>query len=94
MAKVEFVYGKGGRKVMMAERTAEALRRLGHGDYQTRMLVAEPVAAAPEEPRVSEALKEFAEENHVDLANVIGTGKDGRIRKSDIEAVIAAQDLA
>jgi e3 binding domain. len=30
----------------------------------------------------------------VDLDKVVGTGKDGRIKKSDIEAVIADQDLA
>lgn len=95
MSKVEFVYGKGGRKVLMARRYAETLRKLGHGTYadqgyQTRMLSAAPVV---EEPMISEALAEFAKENGVDISKVTGTGKDGRIKKSDIEAIIKAQDL-
>lgn len=103
MSKVEFIYGKGGRKVLMARRYAETLRKLGHGTYadqgyQTRMLTAGPLvvagAAPSEEPLVSDAIAEFAKENGVDIEKVIGTGKDGRIKKSDIEAVIAAQDLA
>lgn len=97
MSKVEFIYGKGGKKVLMARRYAETLRKLGHGTYaqegyQTRMLTAgTSVVLIEEEPRVSDAVAEFAAENNVDLATVVGTGKDGRIRKSDIEAVIAVQ---
>lgn len=104
MSKVEFVYGRGGKKVMMARRYAETLRKLGHGTYadaateagyQTRMLTAAPTAAhIAEEPLVSEAIAEFAKDNGVDITQVVGTGKDGRIKKSDVEAVIAAQDLA
>lgn len=96
MSKVEFVYGKGGKKVLMARRYAETLRKLGHGTYadggyQTRMLTAEKPQAV--EPMISEALAEFAKENGVDISKVTGTGKDGRIKKSDIEAIIKAQDL-
>lgn len=101
MSKVEFVYGKGGKKVMMARRYAETLAKLGHGsfvdgEYQTRMLTAGKPTTPPEddEPLVSEAVAEFAKEHGVDLEKVVGTGKDGRIKKSDVEAVIAAQDLA
>ncbi|MNQ91495.1 dihydrolipoamide acetyltransferase [compost metagenome] len=96
MSKVEFVYSKGGKKVLMATRYAETLRKLGHGTYETRMLTAASPAPAPaaEEPRASVAIAEFAKENGVDIEQVIGTGKDGRIKKSDVEAVIAAQDLA
>lgn len=95
MSKVEFVYGKGGKKVLMARRYADTLRKLGYGTYadqgyQTRMLSAAPIV---EEPLVSEALAEFAAENGVDISKVTGTGKDGRIKKSDIEAIIKAQDL-
>lgn len=100
MSKVEFIYGKGGRKVMMARRYAETLRKLGHGTYaddgyNTRMLTAgSPAKPLDEEPKASEAVLEFAQENGVDIERVVGTGKDGRIKKSDVEAVIAAQDLA
>lgn len=98
MSKIEFIYIKGGKKVMMARRYAEILRKGGHGTYgdegyNTRMLKA-GAPTVEDEPRVPVALAEFAEENHVDLSKVVGTGKDGRIKKSDIEAVIAAQDLA
>lgn len=101
MSKVEFIYGKGGKKVMMARRYADTLAKLGHGtfaepgQYQTRMLTAGPPAhPLDEEPKASEAVLEFAKENGVDIDKVVGTGKDGRIKKSDVEAVIAAQDLA
>jgi pyruvate/2-oxoglutarate dehydrogenase complex dihydrolipoamide acyltransferase (E2) component len=92
MSKVEFIYSKGGKKVLMARRYAETLRKLGHGTYETRMLTAAPVKPVVEdEPLVSEALSAFAAENNIDLSKVTGTGKDGRIKKSDIEAFIAVQ---
>lgn len=92
MSKVEFIYSKGGKKVLMAQRYAEILRKLDHGTYETRMLTAATVKPPVEdEPLVSEALAEFAAENNIDLSKVTGTGKDGRIKKSDIEAFIAVQ---
>lgn len=96
MSKVEFVYGKGGKKVLMARRTAEALRKLGHGTYgddgyNTRMLAAAPPPPPVAEAKFSEALAAFATENQVDLKTVVGTGKDGKVRKSDIEAIISAR---
>lgn len=103
MSKVEFIYGKGGKKVMMARRYADTLAKLGHGTiveegYQARMLTAgepsAPILEEDDEPLVSEAVAEFAKEHGVDLDKVVGTGKDGRIKKSDVEQVIAAQDLA
>lgn len=100
MSKVEFVYGKGGKKVLMQRRYADTLAKLGHGtfaepgQYQTRMLTAGPPAKTlDDEPKASEAVLEFAKEHGVDLDKVIGTGKDGRIKKSDVEAVIDARDL-
>ncbi|MNN81550.1 dihydrolipoamide acetyltransferase [compost metagenome] len=93
MSKVEFIYSKGGKKVKMATRTAEALRKMGYGTYQTRMLTAGTPAPAVEEPKASAAIAEFAKENGVDIEKVVGTGKDGRIKKSDVEAVIDARDL-
>lgn len=88
MSKVEFTYIKGGKRVLMARRYAETLRRLGHGTYP------DAAKAPDEEPKISEAVAEFAKAHGVDLDKVVGTGKDGRIKKSDVEAVIAAQDLA
>lgn len=90
MSKVAFTYGKGGRTVLMARRYAETLRKLGHGTY--------PDGAAPAgEPKtgvlISDAVAAFAKENGIDISKVNGTGKDGRINKSDIEAAIKEQDL-
>ena len=96
MSKVEFVYGKGGKRVLMARRYAETLRKLGHGTYPDS---AEPVAkvnlAEKAEPEllISDAVAAFAQENGIDPAKVVGTGKDGRTNKSDIEAAIKDQDL-
>ena len=98
MSKVEFVYGRGGKKVLMARRYAETLRKLGHGTYadgyQTRMLTASAPVEVVVEPLASPAILEFAKENGVDIERVVGTGKDGRIKKSDVEAFIDTQDLA
>lgn len=95
MSKVEFVYGRGGKKVMMAHRYAETLRKLGHGtyavstdelSYQSRML-------STKKPAVHDVLLAFAKEHNVDLSAVVGTGKEGKIKKSDIEAFIVSRDL-
>lgn len=96
MSKVDFTYSNGGKRVPMAMRYAETLRKLGHGTYETRMLTATPPKNndEPEGPLVSKEIAAFAADNSVDLTKVIGTGKYGRIKKSDVEAVIAAQDLA
>lgn len=98
MSKVEFVYGRGGKKVMMARRYADTLEKLGHGEivgsYQTRMLTAAtPHKSEDDEPRVSELVAKFAAENGVDIEKVVGTGKNGRIKKSDVEAAIDVRDL-
>ena len=39
---------------------------------------------------VNPAAKKLAEENHIDLASVTGTGKDGRILKEDVQNAISA----
>jgi len=93
MSKVEFTYSRGGKRVLMASRYAETLRKMGHGTYETRMLTAAPPKAheGQDGPLVSKEIAAFAAENNVDLTKVTGTGKDGRIKKSDVEAFIAVQ---
>lgn len=92
MTTVNFTYTKGGRVVPMQRRYAETLRRLGHGTYPDTSAAA-PVAAPAF--LIADKVAEFAKENHVALAEVKATGKDGRITKADIEAVISArEDLA
>lgn len=90
MSKVAFTYGKGGRTVLMARRYAETLRKLGHGTYPDTAM---PAEAPKVEVLISDNVAAFAKENGIDIAKVIGTGKDGRINKSDIEAAIKEQDL-
>lgn len=102
MSKVNFTYSKGGKTVAMSRRYAEILRKTGHGfygdeGYQTRMLTAAPpppptAPVSDDEPLVSKAVAEFAAEFGVELEKVVGTGQDGRIKKSDVEAVIAARE--
>lgn len=92
MSKVEFTYGKGGRTVLMARRYAETLRKLGHGTYPDS---AAPTVESPkDEILISDNVSAFAKDNGIDIKTVVGTGKDGRINKSDIEAAIKEQDLA
>lgn len=93
MSKVEFTYGKNGKTVLMQRRYAETLRKLGHGTYPDECSQA-PLAEPPKtELLISDAVAEFAKENGIDVLKIVGTGKDGRINKSDIEAAIKAQDL-
>lgn len=97
MSKVEFTYGKGGRTVLMQRRYAETLRKLGHGTYPdegSQAPLVQPSKPENSELLISDAVAEFAKENGIDVTKVVGTGKDGRINKSDIEAAIKDQDLA
>jgi len=54
------------------------------------------MSAAPADAQTQAALaanpaaKKLAEENHIDLASVTGTGKDGRILKEDVQNAISA----
>jgi pyruvate/2-oxoglutarate dehydrogenase complex dihydrolipoamide acyltransferase (E2) component len=41
-----------------------------------------------EGPTVSDAARKLAEENGIDLSEVMGTGANGSITKSDVEAAI------
>lgn len=91
MSKVQFTYGKNGKTVLMARRYAETLRKLGHGTYPDEGSRVEP--AQQDELLISDNVAAFAKENGIDVKTVVGTGKDGRINKSDIEAAIKAQEL-
>lgn len=91
MSKVEFTYGKNGKTVLMQRRYAETLRKLGHGTYPDEGGQVQP--AQQSGLLISDAVAAFAKENRIDPAKVVGTGKDGRINKSDIEAAIKAQEL-
>lgn len=91
MSKVQFTYGKNGKTVPMARRYAETLRKLGHGTYPDEGSLVQPQPQA--DLLISDNVAAFAKENGIDIKTVVGTGKDGRINKSDIEAAIKAQEL-
>ena len=96
MSKVQFTYGKNGKTVLMARRYAETLRKLGHGTYPDECSPGQPAQQPAQQPDllISDNVAAFAKENGIDPYKVVGTGKDGRINKSDIEAAIKDQDLA
>jgi large subunit ribosomal protein L21 len=53
----------------------------------------EPAAAeAPVEVDATDTARSLAEENGIDLATIEGTGKEGRILKSDVAKVIKARE--
>jgi RNase P/RNase MRP subunit p30 len=102
MSKVEFTYGKGGKKVLMARRYAETLRKLGHGsyaveegDYKTRMLVRgeNDIRDVDVVGKASEAVYRYAIENEIDIMQLQGTGKNGKVLKSDVDEAIKGKDL-
>lgn len=57
------------------------------GSYQTRDMAAE----SPKTVNVSDSVAEYAKENGVDVAALRGTGKDGRILKSDVREFIESK---
>lgn len=46
-------------------------------------------SAAQAEPILSPAAKKLADENKIDVSQLVGTGKDGRITKEDVAAYVA-----
>lgn len=89
------VMSRQNAKILVALGKAELIgpHVPGGGQYLRRDMVASAPGAATG-PSISEAAAEFAKENGVDLAEVTGTGKDGRITKPDIQAVIDARPKA
>ena len=52
----------------------------------------EPEAAAPVSVDITPVARKLAEEHGLDLGAIEGTGKDGRILKSDVDKAIAAKE--
>ncbi len=63
----------GGKKSVLARGTHEA---------QVAPVIAEPTVG----PNATDAAKAFAAEHSVDLAEITGTGSEGRITKDDVVA--------
>jgi pyruvate/2-oxoglutarate dehydrogenase complex dihydrolipoamide acyltransferase (E2) component len=62
------------------------------GEEPKGMTPREDEGDGEEEEDATEAAASFAEENEIDLADVKGTGKDGRITKADVQKAIDARD--
>lgn len=78
---------------------ARALLALGRAvrkqEYITRDMVASrdyvrEDLTVESEVLISDSVREFAEENHIDISSIQGTGMNGRILKRDIQAAIDA----
>jgi len=82
----------------------DALTKLGSASSPAATVASVPIDAKPEpsvslplpkaqlsSPAVSDAVRKYAADNNVDLAELKGSGKDGRIIKSDVTAIINAR---
>lgn len=63
----------------------------GEGADKPEGLAEGPEPAAAAEVDVTDAARDLAEEHGIDLATLEGTGKEGRILKSDVEGAIQAR---
>src|SRR5580658_4771475 len=62
---------------------------------QDAVRAAAPLAAAPEAGgKLSPAAKRVAEENKLDPKSLVGSGRDGRVSKSDVVNFLASKDAA
>lgn len=68
-------------------------RKVGTFVESTATLVDNPPASGST-ANATDAAKELAKENGIDLATITGTGKDGVITKPDVEAAIEAKGKA
>ncbi len=82
IVEIGFPKGKAKRPAKRAKPEPEALA------------VERVEAEAPEagELDITDAARELAEEHGIDLASVEGSGKDGRILKTDVQKAIKAQE--
>jgi len=77
--------GPGPRSEGRRRRLAVASSQSGNGAAQA----AEPVERPVERPRATPPVRKYARDHGVDLQLLTGTGKDGRITRSDVEAALA-----
>lgn len=74
MERVPFVF-KEGKTAMIKPKLANHLQRIGKGE----------VIVEPEQPAAAAGVAEDAAELGVDLSQIEGTGKDGKILKRDLK---------
>ena len=75
-----------------AETKAETPKAEAKPEQKTQQPEPQAAESAPAEIDVTPAAAELAEAEGIDLATLEGTGKEGRILKSDVEAAIKARE--
>lgn len=85
-----------GRPFSVARACEVDLDKLGLNDEEQQELASkhwiEAIEDEPAEIDATDAARELAEENGIDLADVAGTGADGRIVIGDIRALLDDED--
>jgi 2-oxoisovalerate dehydrogenase E2 component (dihydrolipoyl transacylase) len=59
---------------------------------EPRAPAAEPAPAPAERARVSPAVRKLVEDNHLDLAQIKGTGPGGRVTREDVQAYLSSRE--
>lgn len=82
----------GGKQKRLKEKLAKHLESRGKvvldNVYLTRDLKAETDPVTLNQPEIAGAAEELAKENNVDIGEVKGTGKDGKILKRDVQTYL------
>lgn len=85
--------GEKGEKAEEAKAAPEPEKPspAGEGAEKPEGLAEQPEPAGTAEVDVTDAARDLADEHGIDLTTLEGTGKEGRILKSDVEGAIQAQ---
>lgn len=82
----------GGKQKRLKEKLAKHLESRGkvvlENVYLTRDLKAETDPVTLHQPEIAGAAEELAKENNIDIGEVKGTGKDGKILKRDVQTYL------
>ena len=78
-----------GKRIPRADAVRLGLVKADKADKEQEKQAAAEVSEAPGDVDATDGAAEFAAEHGVDLASVPGSGKDGRVTKSDVEASVA-----
>ena len=77
------------------ERQQARRRRIaGHGRSADGPAAAAPPAPADQRPKATPPVRRYAKDRGVDLAALVGTGRDGRITREDVDGALEADQPA
>ena len=95
-AKVETPKPKKSVEAKAPAKPAKAAKAVEPVEVEAPVVETEPVVVepkeAPAELDATDTARSLAEENGIDLATIEGTGKEGRILKSDVAKAIKARE--